>query len=145
MAQSFVVHFTTGTTTFDVNTFSKIGLFGQTDAGPTSPSVDATGPPQFYLESIPTKDKQSYYNFVNQYIGINPANSDYPMFNVSIDIVAGDGSTIETVHYTQCKLQSYYPYVNDIKGEYRFSGQDTSEIRDVSTFSCSKIAITTSK
>lgn len=143
MAQSFVVHFTTGGGGFDINTFSKIGIFGQTEAGPTSPSSDSIGIPQFYLESIPSKDKKEYYNFLNQYIGINTANSDYPQFDVSIDIISGDGSTIETVHYTQCKLQSYYTYVNDIKGQYRFSGQDTSEIRDVSTFSCSKIAVTT--
>jgi hypothetical protein len=144
MAQSFVVQFTTGTNTITVNTFSKIGMFGVTDAGPTVPATDSGGPPQFYLESIPTKDKQSYYGLVNQYINIATTNSDYPLFDVTIGILAGDGSTIETVHYTQCKLQSYYPYVNDLKDTYRFSGQDTSEIRDVTTFSCAKIAITTS-
>lgn len=143
MAQSFVVHFTSGTGNLDITTFSKIGLFGQTEAGPSTPTVDSSGPPQFYLESIPTKDKQSYYNLVNRYMNIATTNSDYPLFDVSIDIIAGDGSIIETVHYTQCKLQSYYPYVNDLKDSYRFSGQDTSEIRDITTFSCSKIALTT--
>jgi hypothetical protein len=144
MAQSFVVHFTTATNTISFNTFSKIGMFGMTAAGPSTPATDSSGPPQFYLESIPTKDKQSYYNFVNQYMNIASTNSDYPLFDISIDIMAGDGSIVETVHYTKCKFQSYYPYVNDLKDAYRFSGQDSSEIRDVSTFSCAKIAITTS-
>lgn len=144
MAQSIVVHFTTSTDTMTFNTFSKIGMFGLTEVGPAAPSTDSGGPPQFYLESIPTKDKQSYYNFVNQYMNIAATNSDYPLFNVSIDILAGDGSLVETVHYTQCKFSSYYTYLNDFKDTYRFSGQDTSEIRDVSTFSCAKIALTTS-
>ena len=143
MAQSFVVHFKTTANIMTFNTFSKIGMFGQTEVGPGTPSTDSSGPPQFYLESIPTTDKQSYYNFINQLINIATTNSDYPLFDVSIDILAGDGSTIETVHYTQCKISSYYPYVNDFKDTYRFSGQDTSEIRDVSTFSCAKIALTT--
>ncbi len=144
MAQSLVVHFITATNTMTFDTFSKIGMFGLTEGGPSTSATDSSGPPQFYLESIPTKDKQSYYNFVNQYLNIASSNSDYPLFDVSMDILAGDGSTIETVHYTKCKLQSYYPYLNDFKNTYRFSGQDTSEIRDISTFSCAKIAITTS-
>ncbi len=143
MAQSIVVHFSTATNTVTYNTFSKIGMFGMTEVGPAAPTTDSSGPPQFYLESIPTKDKQSYYNFVNQYVNIASSNSDYPLFNVSIDLLAGDGSIVETIHYTQCKFQSYIPYVNDFKDTYRFSGQDSSEIRDISTFSCAKIALTT--
>ena len=144
MAQSIVVHFTTATNTITFNTFSKIGIFGMTQAGPTIPVTNNGGPPQFYLESIPTKDKQSYYNLVNQYMNIALTNSDYPLFSVSVDLLAGDGSIVETLHYTQCKLQSYVPYVNDLKDTYRFSGQDNSEIRDISTFSCAKLALTTS-
>ena len=141
MAQSLVVHFTTATNTITFNTFSKIGIYGLTVAGPsTQPGLA----PQFYLESIPTKDKQSYYNFINQYMDIAASNSDYPLFNISVDILAGDGSIVETIHYTQCKFLSYFPYVNDFKDEYRFSGQDSSEIRDITSFSCAKIALTTS-
>ena len=145
MAQSIVVHFTTATNTMTVNTFSKIGMFGMTEVGPAAPATDSGGPPQFYLESIPTTDKQGYYNLVNQYMNIAATNSDYPLFDVSIDILAGDSSIVETIHYTKCKFQSYYPYVNDFKDTYRFSGQDSSEIRDISTFSCAKIALTTGK
>ena len=146
MAQSFVVHFkqSTATNIITFNTFSKIGMFGMTEVGPQTAATDSGGPPAFYLESIPTKDKQSYYNFVNQYMNIASTNSDYPLFDVSIDILAGDGSIVETVHYTKCKFQSYIPYVNDFKDTYRFSGQDTSEIRDISTFSCASIGLTTS-
>ena len=107
MAQSIVVHFTTATNTITVNTFSKIGMFGMTQAGPSTPATDSGGPPQFYLESIPTEDKKSYYELVNQYMNIASTNSDYPLFDVAIDILAGDGSIIETVHYTKCKFQSY--------------------------------------
>jgi len=144
MAQSLVVHFTTSTNTITFNTFSKLGMFGMTEGGPTAPSTNTGGPPSFYLESIPTKDKQSYYSYVNQYLNIATTNSDYPLFDVSIDLLAGDGSIVETVHYTQCKFLSYIPYVNDFKDTYRFSGQDSSEIRDISTFQCAKIALTTS-
>lgn len=143
MAQSIVVHFITSSNTLTINTFSKIGIFGMTEVGPAAPTTDSSGPPQFYLESIPTKDKQAYYNLVNQYVNIAATNSEYPLFDVSIDLLAGDGSIVETIHYTQCKFQSYNTYVNDFKDTYRFSGQDTSEIRDVSTFSCAKIALTT--
>lgn len=146
MAQSIVVQFTSGLFNkgMTIYTFQKIGMFGMTEVGPQNAATDSSGPPQFYLESIPTTDKQSYYNIATQYMNIASTNTEYQLFDVTIDIDAGDGSKIETVHYTQCKLQSYIPYVNDFKDTYRFSGQDTSEIRDISTFSCAKIALTTS-
>ena len=121
-ADSIAVRINTGSEQKEYYSFSKIGYVKSNDHS-------------FLLESIPSKDKLSYYKLVN-----NSLNSPiFGNFDVAIDIIAGDGSVIETLQYKKCKVEEYFTYVNDSKGKYRLTGDDTSkglEIRDVTKLTC---------
>lgn len=96
---------------------------------------------QFLLESLPTNDKKPFYNLVAKSLNHSP---DARPFDVNIDLVAGDGSIIHTLNYKKCTIESYFVYVNDSKGDYRFSKDKTDrmEIRDVTKFDCMGFSIT---
>ena len=89
---------------------------------------------KFSLESVPSKDKMPFYELVKVQLD-NPTKK---LFDVKIDILAGDGSLIETLYYKKCELEKYFVYSNDSKGKYRFLEGKTSEmeLREVSKFSC---------
>jgi len=143
MAKSFVVHFKTDRGNFDVYTISKIVNFGQTTSTQVSSAqqLGGTGSPQFQFESIPSKDKKQYYDLLAYYINTNGNSKDTT--DVSIDIIAGDASVIETLHYTNCQVASYYVYVNDNKENYRLSQNDGPELRDDAQFACQGLQIIT--
>jgi len=89
---------------------------------------------EFLLESLPSKDKQSYYEFIEKSIHtINPTR-----LNISIDVFSGDGTLIETLKYKKCVVTSYFIHVNDSKGKYSFLENSTAdmEIREITKFEC---------
>lgn len=110
-------------------TFSKIGYV-------KSKNIEYT------LESVPSKDKKSYYELVAKFL--NQRSTARP-FDISIDIMASDGTLIETLDYKTCNITSYFVYVNDSKGDYRFikDNKDRMEIRDVTKFECVGLLIRT--
>ncbi len=107
---------------FTIYTFSKIGFVRSTDI-------------KFQLESIPSKDKEPYYDLISKSIK-NPATT---RFNVAIDLMAADGYIIETLDYRKCMVESYFVHVNDSKGKFSFLEGENSklEIRDITKFECS--------
>ncbi len=107
-------------------TFSKIGFV-------------KSSTPKFMLESVPTKDKKPYYEFIEKHYNNGLSKS----FTVEIDILAGDGSKIETLQYKKCQVESYFVYVNDSKGKFSLTGESISgmEIRDVTKFECTTFSI----
>ncbi|TRZ79551.1 MAG: hypothetical protein D4R90_03810 [Nitrosopumilales archaeon] len=130
MASSFVVHFKTASINFDIYTISKI-------TQPTNININgkqATSSSQIQFESIPSKDKKKYYDLLSYYVNTNGDGRD--TVDVNIDILAKDGSTIETLQYSKCIASSYYVINNDNKLQYRFAQADVMELRDQAIFTC---------
>ena len=142
--------------TFD--TFSKFNQFGQTTAGEFStgstnaPKSSANqqfgtgdtnvpkglGGPQFQLESLPSKDKKEFYKIVARYIN---AGAKPEPIDVNIDLVAGDGSVIQTLKYAKCEISAYWAAVNDNKEQYRLGNIEGPEIREFTNFLCQGYSI----
>ncbi|MGQ0792132.1 MAG: hypothetical protein ACT4NJ_07940 [Nitrosopumilaceae archaeon] len=123
-AHSFVVRIFFDEAEYSFYSFAKIIEYGQT-VGSTKP--------QLQLESIPSKDKARFYKLTEQIFSKAP---DVAPFNIEIDIIAGDGSVIETLQYKNCDLTGYWVYVNTLEDEYRFGKSDKPELREVSDFKC---------
>ena len=127
-AETIVVHLYDRSNDLTFYTFSKIGF------------VRSAGP-AFSLESIPSDDKQPFY----QYIAKN-LNKQFPeRFEMDIDLVTADGTIIETLNYNKCAITAYFVYSNDSKGKYRFSDSLPAkmELRDVTKFECLGFSLTT--
>lgn len=105
--------------------YSFSALFVTSNIGPSSPF--------FQLNSLPSKDKKPYYAFVSKYV--NPGSIPDPV-DVDIDILAGDGTIIETLQYKQCKITAYWTDTNVDKNRYSFSKVDEFEFEDHTNFQC---------
>ncbi len=92
--------------------------------------------PTFLLESMPSPDKRDLYiginNWMKRGISLTP-------FDVSIDVMSGDGRVIQTWHYLKCTPTGYGTFLQDIRNLYQFVDQNKSEIRERVTFSCQGI------
>jgi len=125
-ASSFVVHMERlgGVGDHSFYSFSKIVEFGET--------VSFSNP-KLQFESIPSVDKAPLYAYIEDVL---EKRSNLDSLNISVDIIAKDGSIIETLVYTNCKLEDYWVYVNDREDQYRFGKADKMEIREVTNFDC---------
>ncbi len=100
---------------------------------PDSPT-DQTGKYKFALESLPSKDKLDFYRLVGEVMkGSNLA--DEP-FDVNVDVVAGDGTVIQTWAYRDCQIENYVTYLQDTVFFFQFSGEQTFEIRERAIAEC---------
>lgn len=99
-----------------------------------------SGAVEFLLESLPSKDKKDFYEFLET--NLNVANQK--LMDVHIDVFTGDGTLIETLNYNRCQVDSYFVFVDDSKGSFRFlEGSSSMEIREVTKFLCTSFEITT--
>lgn len=131
-AESVFVTITTNEKQISFNTFFRIGIIRSDN-------------PRFLLESVPSYDNKEFVQFVSENIKKNMRAPGGQTFDVAIDILASDGTTIETLEYWRCQVDSYFVYSNDSKGTYSLLNQDSSklEIRDVTTFDCLSMGIET--
>ena len=92
--------------------------------------------PTFLLESMPSPDKRDLYiginNWMKRGISLTP-------FDVSIDVMSGDGRVIQTWHYLKCSPTGYGTFLQDVRNFYQFVEWGKSEIRERVTFSCQGI------
>ncbi len=132
----FVVHFSGGEIT-SPQTFTSFSKFTHLEFDRGNPSVPTN---QQYislgleLESLPSKDKESFYRFlVSKYI-----NEFYSAeaFDVTVDILTGDGHILQKSKYSDCELISHYPYLDENLAKLKFVGEFVSEIREKSSFEC---------
>ncbi len=96
-------------------------------------------PLRFLLETLPSKDNIDYYNAIDDYF-----QTDSPLFkvfDVSIDVVSGDGTVLQTWEYRNCDLEDYVVYLQDNIIFNRFHGGDGPEIRERSIFYCSGLSL----
>jgi hypothetical protein len=135
-AQSYLVTFSNGdfTEPLTIQTFSKVE---PGDGLHILPSFQQEGfDTYFSLESTPNQDQIEFYNLVAK--TINPGKSP-ELFDVSIDVLAGDNSVIVSTNYAKCEITSYLPYTQDYLLFYQFSDTFGKEIRDRATIYCNGI------
>ena len=112
--------------TLDENTydsFSRVGFI--------------SGEGNFLLESIPSKDKKSFYHLLKKSIEDRNKQTKDGRMHVSIDLYSGDGEIIQSLEYRDCGVTEYFVYGVDSKGKVLFAENDGGvEIREVTKFEC---------
>jgi len=106
---------------------------------PTNPLDD--GAKEFYLESLPSKDKDWYYELLSQHI--NPGATPEP-FNISVQVLAGNDDLIQEWNYSECTRNSYELFLDDSLLTYNFHQKWDSEIKDRTFFQCIGLNLSTS-
>jgi len=142
-AQFFVVHFSDGLIEkpFTVYTFSKFESTSSQSKGSELfkyPMYQFKDKAQFILEGLPSVDKKDLYRGIDRWMTRGTTLSP---FAVDIDVVAGDGTVIQTWTYTNCQPTAYGTYLQDVINFYQYSGQNKSEIRDRVAFSCTSVLL----
>jgi hypothetical protein len=123
-----------------VKTFSKFvpiedeNSVIQKPSNPLNPTKVA-----FYLESLPSKDKTWYYEFVSRYVNPGPTPEK---FNVSVQVKDGVGNELQNWQYRECDLVNFITYYDDALLKYKFHEKWQSEFKDKSVFSCGGFSIT---
>ena len=96
-------------------------------------------PLRFLLETLPSKENIGYYQAIDDYF--QTSSPLFKKFDVSIDVVSGDGTVLQTWKYRNCDLEDYVVYLQDNIIFDRFSGEQGSEIRERSIFHCSGLSL----
>ena len=141
-AMSIVVNFSDGIvskpiTLYTFHTFYHFSKNVGTTQLDFSEGLETT--PAFTLQSLPSKDKTKLYELVNMY---TTAVSKLP-FTVTVEIMSGDGTLLQTWDYKSCNIEDYSVFVNNNKENYRFSDTDDAEIRELFVFGCSGFRLNT--
>jgi len=137
--QGYVVHFFgpnfDGLYTVETfSDFSPSGTFLETPFDViTTPGNPFDAKPQFFLESLPSKDKEELYRYFARWV--NPG--EPPQFvNVSVDTITGNGTILQRWNYTDCSLYDYNMHLEDSILRFSYTGEQSPEIRDRSEFTC---------
>jgi len=96
-------------------------------------------PLRFLLETLPSKENINYYQAIDDYF--QTSSPLFKKFDVSIDVVSGDGTILQTWKYRNCDLEDYVVYLQDNIIFDRFSGEQGSEIRERSIFYCGGLSL----
>jgi len=137
-AMSYVVTFSGGFLTPEQSeplyTFSKFKHVSKITPDSVVLPEDITDTPQLILEALPSLDKKPYYRMIQDLLeGSRPAGNQ---FNVRVDIVAGNGETIQSWVYADCKLVDYYTYLLENLAVFTFHQEFEAEIRELAGYQC---------
>jgi hypothetical protein len=134
-AQTFVVSFesTDISPAKTVSSFTKFSPVTNEEVPILLPNYVFEETPKFYLESLPSKQNQWYYELISKYM--NPGAIPEPI-KTTISVLAGDGTIIQTWKYKDCEVLEYKPILDDILFKRKFSNEFSSEIRDRTIFEC---------
>ena len=141
-ALSFFVHFqgTDIAPPKTIDTFSKFAPITNDDSlVPTIGNALDVNNKQFYLESLPSKDKEWLYQLFSRYV--NPGAIPEP-FDVDVDVMTGDGRVLQTWQYDDCQRVDYQLFLDDAMLVYKFHEKWQSEMKDRSTFDCAGLNLT---
>ncbi len=144
-AQFFVVTFHEGLISEDVviNSFQKFEAISSANKNSPPyqfPLYEFDDKPAFLLEGLPTSENKMLYEGLDNWLtggGIqNP-------FDVDIDVIAGDGSTILTWEYRECEPTAFGTFLQDVVFYYQYVDQDKAEIHERVIFDCLGVHLTT--
>jgi hypothetical protein len=124
---------------FEKFAFTSVDIFDPND--PRGRVYDFREPnPQFYLESLPSADKISYYNYIADWMDKGSSMNE---FDLAVDVLDGTGAVIQTWEFTSCEITGYGTYLHDTTFIYSYSGIQDVEIRDRANFSCAGVHLET--
>ena len=89
--------------------------------------------PEFILESLPSKDKQAFYDEVKKW---KDESSSLEGFDVMVDIVTDDETILQTRKYLTCKIVGYELMLDENLMLIKYHDQWQPEIVEKSKFSC---------
>jgi len=139
-AQTFVVHFQGPDIAppKTVTSFTKFSPITNEELPILLPGAPFGKEPKFYLESLPSIENEWYYQLMSRYInrGAIP-----DLFVVTVDVLSGDGTTIQTWQYRQCEVLEYKPFFEDILVKQKFTKKLQPEIRDRTIFECDGFSV----
>ena len=138
--KKFAVHFSGGEIPFSGSSLSFSHFAPVVEGENLEPQIGSLvfDTPQFLLSSLPNKDMEVYYQWIERYI--NKGKKPEP-FDVTIDMITGDNSILQTWAYKKCKIKNYVTYFEDFLAIAKFSGRFAPEFRDRAVFECSGLAI----
>lgn len=142
-AERIIVEFSGGELK-TTNTFYSFSKFMPVTKDPSSalpisiPGNVIGQKPMFSLESLPTKDKERYYEFVSRYI--NPGAVPQP-FDATIHVVTGNGKILQSWKYADCSASNYVTFFTDNLILYKFKQTPGSEIREKTFFECQGLSL----
>ncbi len=134
-AQTFVVHFQGSDITPErtVSSFTKFFPITNEEIQFLLPNSPFGEDPKFYLESLPSKDNEWYYQLMSKYI--NAGKIPEP-FDVTVDVLVGDGTTLQSLEYKKCQVLEYKTYLEDSLFLRKFTNKFEKEFRDRTIFQC---------
>ena len=136
-AMTYVVTFSGASLTVEESqplyTISKFRHISKTTDNTIILPKSASDRPQFILEALPSLDKKVYYRMISDWINNDPKAR---LLDVKIDIVAGNGETIQSWVYEECRLVDYYTFLSENLVVFTFHDKFESEIREKSSFHC---------
>ena len=134
-AQTFVVHFqgTDITPAKTITSFTKFSPIANEDLQILLPKAEFGGNPKFFLESLPSTQNEWFYQLISNYI--NAGKTPEP-FEITVEVISGDGTILQTWEYEDCEVIQYKPYLGDILVIRKFIKTFESEIRDQTIFDC---------
>jgi len=121
-AMSYVVHFSDGDFGSSTKTFR------------TFPNFKQTALTEFNLQALPSQEKNDLYDMLIAK-SMNPGRLPEP-FDVTVDIVSGDGTILQKWQYYECKVTNYQLKLNDVLTKTKYSGKMAAEIKETTSFDC---------
>jgi hypothetical protein len=134
-AQIFVAHFEGPdiTPAKSITTFTKFSSITNDELSILLPSAPFTETPKFYFESIPNTENEWFYQLIAKYV--NPGKIPEP-FDVDVEVLVGDGTTLQTLQYTDCEIIHYKSFLDNILLIGKFTAQYETEMHDQTIFEC---------
>ena len=142
-AQSIVVRFSDGPLPTEVpfTTFSFFQPITKRDKVVHENTYVIGDKPQFILQSLPSIDKMELYQAIDKVYFAKAGTATITRFNVAIDILAGDGTLIQTWQYKKCHVYAYGTFLQEVRNFYPFTDQAQSEFRDKIVIECSGVRL----
>ena len=142
-AQSIVVRFSDGPlpTEKPFTTFSLFSPVTQREKIVHENAYVFGDKPQFILQSLPSKDKIALYAAIDREFFAKAGSTTITRFDVAIDILAGDGTLIQTWQYKKCHVYAYGTFLQGVRNFYPFSDEFQSEYRDKIVVECSGVRL----
>jgi len=143
-AQSFIVRFFGGNyfpeevTIYTYSEFFHFSTAAYTGIIPNTPVFG--GIPVFVLRGLPSTDKQVIYELVASY---SARGTPATPFSVNVDVITGDGTTLQTWEYGRCSVYDYSTYNDYNKDQYRYGKSDKPEIRELLVIGCGGVSLET--
>jgi len=141
-AESFVVRISGGVIEEEIvfKTFSNFAPLSEKSKIPLSiPNYPFESiSPHFALEGLPSKDKVEFYQIVNDWL---TENTFVEKFDVSIDIVSGDETILQTWDYRTCFISEYVTSLSERLDKIKYHDKYNSEIIDKTIMTCSALDI----